>query len=314
MSEPLNEEIRSLRQCFWSERDPEGRVFAPLADAYLRFGEVEEAEQLVREGLGRHPDFATGHLVAARVARASGEVAKMRKHADRAIELDAGNVLARIQRAAVYARDGDSSAALADLRNAASVTPGGVEAFARLAELEAVPEVGELIGTVVAENTGKAGGEGTSGDGSVSETGIAFLGGSFVTRTMGDLYASQGLLERAAEVYEHLVRSDPENAELVVRLDALRAPPPAAAPPRAPLEPDSPVADYFEELLAWEPGAPHVDDPATPAGAGRNPVRTVGSEAGASPEPTTPSGPPETAASRTSGVDEFTCWLEGLQS
>ncbi len=314
MSEPLNEEIRYLRASFWSERDPEGRVFAPLADAYLRSGEVGEAEELVREGLGRHPDFATGHLVAARVARARGDVAKMREHADRVIELDAGNALARIQRAAVSARDGDRSAALADLRSAASVTPGGVEAFARLADLEAVPEVGELIGTVVAEHAGRVGGEGTPGDGLVSEAEVAFLGGSFVTRTMGDLYASQGLMERAAEVYEYLVRADPENAELVARLDALRAPPPAEAPPGAPPEADSPVADYFEELLAWEPGAPHVEEPATPAGAGRNPVPTAGSEAGASPEPTAPSGPPETAVSRPAGVDEFTRWLEGLQS
>ena len=344
MSESRNEEIRALRECFWSERDPEGRVFAPLADACLRSGKVEEAERLVREGLGRHPGFATGHLVAARVARALGEVAKMREHTDRVIELDAGNALARIQRAAASAREGDSSAALADLRSAVAVAPGGVEGLSRLAVLEAVPEIGELIGTVVAGHTGKVGGEGPPGDGRSSREGdpaeaargggtgvpsvpaaasgtgparsdegpadVAFLENSFVTRTMGELYASQGLTERAAGVYEHLVRSDPGNAELSMRLDSLKTPPPVGAPP----QPDAPAAGQVGESPAWEPGALPVEDPATAQGSGGGPVRTVGSEPATSPVPTTAPGRREADGVQAGGVDEFTRWLEGLTS
>ena len=72
MSESLDQEIRTLRARFWSSQDPEGRAFAPLAEAYRQLGELDEATALVRDGLDRLPDFATGHLVASRVARDRG--------------------------------------------------------------------------------------------------------------------------------------------------------------------------------------------------------------------------------------------------
>lgn len=42
------------------------------------------------------------------------------------------------------------------------------------------------------------------------------------TRTMAEVYASQGLLDRAVEVYSHLLGEDPENGELAARLEELR--------------------------------------------------------------------------------------------
>ncbi len=366
MPESLQEEIRSLSESFWSERDPEGRAFAPLADAYLRSGEVEKAEQIVREGLGRHPDFATGHLVAARIARARGDVAQAREHAERVLALDAGNALARIERAAASVREGDDSAAVADLRSAIRVAPGGVEAFAGLVASALAPELDELTGTAVAQHTGETGGEARSledATGGARPTGadedpaeVSPGDGSFVTRTMGDLYASQGLTERAVEVYEQLVRADPENAELAARLDALEAAPPSGppagrsgSPDEAPVdveplpgevpgeaaaagelagvaEPDLPIADHVEELLAWVPSAASaedtgpgagtrpatIEDPGGEAGAAR--VHTGDGALGASPEPLTPSGQQDTEAEEEEGMDEFTRWLKGLQS
>lgn len=42
------------------------------------------------------------------------------------------------------------------------------------------------------------------------------------TKTLGDLYAQQGHYAKAAEIYEDLLRQDPENRELRVRLDELK--------------------------------------------------------------------------------------------
>lgn len=49
-----------------------------------------------------------------------------------------------------------------------------------------------------------------------------FPGEGVHTRTMGELYASQGLLDRAVEVFEGLVEADPGDAGLAARLDELR--------------------------------------------------------------------------------------------
>jgi tetratricopeptide (TPR) repeat protein len=43
------------------------------------------------------------------------------------------------------------------------------------------------------------------------------------TRTMADLYVTQGLIDRAIEVYEHLADTDPDDAELRERLEQLRS-------------------------------------------------------------------------------------------
>ena len=261
MPESLKEEIRILSGSFRSERDPDGRAFAPLADAYLRSGDLAKAEEVVREGVARLPDFATGHLVAARVARARGDLQRTRAHADRVISLDPGNALARVERAAALFREGDAVAALLDLRSAIKIAPGGVAALAALVVLEAAPELGELVAVAVAEHANTTHGQGAPpggpppGDGDRARedgrerpprTGphagaapgeVRFIDGAFLTRTMADLYAKQGLTERAVAVYEHMLRADPENADLVARRDelaSLPAPGPSPDPSGAP--------------------------------------------------------------------------------
>ena len=272
MSESLDQEIQFLRNCFWSERDPEGRAFAPLADAYRTKGELDEAHLLVQDGLGRHPNFTTGHLVAARIARDRGDLVVAREHLDRVLDLDSGNILAMIDRAASAASEGDHEGALEDLRGALRLDPRHAEATSRLEALEGrrdwEPQVAD-----------------------VEEAEVPEPSGSIFTRTMGDIYARQGFLEKAIEVYEHLYGADPDNPELADRLVELREPPDRSeGTPGAPPEPSDQsdeessqleeagapaedmavhaetvqgdqqsIAQYFDDLLAWAPGAVPIE-------------------------------------------------------
>lgn len=88
------------------------------------------------------------------------------------------------------------------------------------------------------------------------------------TRTLGELYARQGLRSEAVKVFEALVARSPDDTDLQARLAELRgAPPaPAAAAPPAALPPTPrtpslrdeldgpPVGDYFARLLGWNAG------------------------------------------------------------
>ncbi len=94
MTESLEREIRDLRSLFWSERDPDGRGFAPLADAYRRAGDFRQAIELLSDGLDRLPRFATGHVVSARVHLEAGLLEEAELAARKALELDADNVWA----------------------------------------------------------------------------------------------------------------------------------------------------------------------------------------------------------------------------
>ncbi|MGD8871867.1 MAG: hypothetical protein PVJ80_09880 [Gemmatimonadota bacterium] len=111
MTEVLQQEIRTLRSVFESERDPEGRVFAPLADAYRRAGEVQQAVRLLNEGLARHPQFVPGHVVAAQLYVEQGMVEEAGIAARHALELDGENVNALQSLLKVLEQNGDDEAA-----------------------------------------------------------------------------------------------------------------------------------------------------------------------------------------------------------
>ena len=110
MTEALQQEIRTLKNVFESERDPEGRVFAPLADAYRRAGEVQQAVRVLNEGLARHPDFVPGHVVAAQLYVEQGLSEEGAIAARQALELDAENVVALRSLLQVLETSGDDEA------------------------------------------------------------------------------------------------------------------------------------------------------------------------------------------------------------
>ncbi len=125
MLEPLEVEIRTLHAILGSERDPDGRAFAPLADAYRRAGQPRKALGLLTDGLTRLPDFASGHVVAARLYAEQGLLEEGELAARRALELDSENVSAL--------------AVLVRVLDATGRTGDAADAYATLEELE--PEI-----------------------------------------------------------------------------------------------------------------------------------------------------------------------------
>ncbi|MCG6987310.1 MAG: hypothetical protein LJF06_03840, partial [Gemmatimonadetes bacterium] len=112
MIDQVEQEIRILRSIFWSDRDPDGRAFAPLADAYCRAGQFRQAVELLMDGRKRHPRFATGHAVAARVFLEKGLMEEGELAARRVLELDEENVMAlRLLSEALEARGAKGEAA-----------------------------------------------------------------------------------------------------------------------------------------------------------------------------------------------------------
>ncbi|MSR23195.1 MAG: tetratricopeptide repeat protein [Gemmatimonadetes bacterium] len=299
MSESVDGEIRFLRSQYWSERDPEGRAFVPLADAYRRKGYLEEAASLVEDGIGRLPDFASGHLVAALVARDRGDSEGARSHLERVLHLDPENVTALLERSRVAAEAGGREAAVVDLRELLRLEPSHWEARQFLADVELAgpagrgPAVEQAVEQVesVKEQPGERPEEEPELEEELGTPQLGTFGALgaeerlLATRTMGELYARQGFVDRAIEVYEHLLTSDPHDEELSGRLGELRgltqpAPQPRpreelrapvrveleavrevtgdVAPLSAPLSGRS-ISAYLGDLLAWVPGAVPVE-------------------------------------------------------
>lgn len=313
-SPDLDRQIGMLRAAFWSERDPEGRAFAPLADAYRKRGELDEAAALVSDGLGRHPQFATGHLVASRVARDLGDHLRAREHLDRVLDLDSGNVMALVERAECSLAEGDRDGALMDLRDALRVEPANDGIRARLQ----AAEEGEP-----SQRPGPAGADPLAADEHVTE-------GLILTRTMADIYARQGFVDEAVQVYEHLLRESPGDESLSARLAELRAgaarsedsasevvpvwnPDYDAVPEPIVRESTPSIGQYFEDLLAWVPGAVPIDSLAPGAVSDPIPIESLAPDV--VPESEEPREPREDGPERAvtaEPMDDFTKWLKGL--
>lgn len=92
----IEEEIRDLHGLFGSPRDPEGRSFVPLADAYRRAGDPSRALEVLESGLQRHPELAAAHLVAGLVCRDLADDEGAERAFRRVLELDSDNARALI--------------------------------------------------------------------------------------------------------------------------------------------------------------------------------------------------------------------------
>ena len=78
---------------------PEGKIFAPLADAYRRAGRLEDAAQVLEKGTGLHPDYVSALVLLALVQRDLGHDADAEATLDRVLALDPENLVALKSRA-----------------------------------------------------------------------------------------------------------------------------------------------------------------------------------------------------------------------
>ena len=74
--------------------NPEGRTFAPLADAYRKAGDVPRALEILKYGLQLHPDYLSASIVLGRCHLDLGDLPGAETAFRRVLELDKENVIA----------------------------------------------------------------------------------------------------------------------------------------------------------------------------------------------------------------------------
>ncbi len=93
MSTPINPEFVERYQNEY-EKNPNSRVFAPLAEAYRRMGLIEEALQVCAHGVEVHPQFASGRVAYAKVLLEQDRFDEALKQLDMAIQISPDNLMA----------------------------------------------------------------------------------------------------------------------------------------------------------------------------------------------------------------------------
>ena len=129
-------EIEKLERRY--AENPDGRFFAPLADAYRKSGNVVRALELVRAGLAKHPDYLSAHIVLGRCLLDKGDDAEAEATFRSVLDLDAENIIALKSLAEITERTGRTVEARQWLQKLLVVDSMNVEAEADLQRLGGV--------------------------------------------------------------------------------------------------------------------------------------------------------------------------------
>ncbi|MFV2005853.1 MAG: tetratricopeptide repeat protein [Longimicrobiales bacterium] len=259
MSVSLEQEIVALQDLHGSSRDPCGTAFVPLADAHRRAGEFDRALELLSEGLSRHPEYTSAHVVTSWVHMDRGAHDEALGTLQLILELDHDNRAGLKGLGKLLNETGDREGAIGHLARLVELEPEDLEASSLLETIQAFEPVevheAEPIPEIPAEGP------------EVPDTDE-----EIVTRTMGDVYADQGLLYEAIEVYEQLAAAAPDDDEVMARLEELHAE--AATPLVVDDPPAAPEPISIDELA--------------PAPEGERPVVSIGSLAPDGERPVVP--------------------------
>jgi tetratricopeptide (TPR) repeat protein len=145
-------EIEKLEARF--NENPDGRYFAPLADAYRKAGRLDEALEMVRAGLQKHPDYLSAHIVLGRCLLDKKDDPGALQAFEQVLALDAENIIALKSLADIAVRVDRVDDARRWLQRLLAVDPMNAEADEQLRKLG-----GPLEEAAVAEAPEEAPGE-----------------------------------------------------------------------------------------------------------------------------------------------------------
>ncbi len=141
MFESIENQVKKLRALFWSDRDQEGQGFVALAESYRRAGDLDQALELLQEGLGRLPDHASGLVVLGWVYIDRGELNEAQAIFDRVVSMDPDNTAALRGLGDLSVLDDRLDEARDYYRRCLAVDPADAEVAERLDRLDPGVEI-----------------------------------------------------------------------------------------------------------------------------------------------------------------------------
>lgn len=130
-----NQRIDDLRRRL--EREPASRLFAQLAEELRKEGELEEAIQVCRRGLERHPSYPSAHMTLGRALLDTGDLEAARAEFEAALKGAPDNILASRMLGECLEGLGDARGALDRYQKTLLLAPGEQTIIGRVEELQA---------------------------------------------------------------------------------------------------------------------------------------------------------------------------------
>ncbi|MCP4568546.1 MAG: hypothetical protein GY841_13295 [FCB group bacterium] len=106
------------------DENPGSQIFAALADAHRKKGELDKAFRICQNGLKVHPDYGSAHMVMAKVNMDKGLYDWAETEIEKAIELDGATRAAELLLSEIYIYKGEFNGACRLLEKLIDADPG----------------------------------------------------------------------------------------------------------------------------------------------------------------------------------------------
>ena len=129
-----NPRIDELRKKL--DKEPGSRLFAQLAEELRKDGDLEEAIQVAREGLQKHPSYPSARMTLGRALFDTGDWSAARMEFEKVLQGAPDNILASRLLGESLENLGDVEAATARYQKTLTLAPGDKQVLARLDALQ----------------------------------------------------------------------------------------------------------------------------------------------------------------------------------
>ena len=188
----MSDELQNLIERY--KRAPESRLFAPLADAFRKNGEIDKAIEILEKGLEMFPQYASAHVILGKCFYDKGGTERAKAEFVRVLELDAENMVAlKFMGDILFAEDKRAEAA-EHFAKILAIDPTNEEAARALKEMEESFVVKEID---------------LADEKSVQDERPREL----ATMTLAGIYAAQGYYNKALKIYREVLEREPKNHE-----------------------------------------------------------------------------------------------------
>ncbi len=246
MSGERGDELKSLIERY--EKDPESRLFAPLADAYRKSGDLEKAIEVCEKGLERFPDYASARVILGKCFYDKGATERARGEFERVLGVDPDNMVALKFMGEILLAENEKKKAGEFFRKLLAIDPTNEEAAKILEEIESEFKVKEIdLGNKLQVKDERP--------------------GELATMTLAGIYTAQGYYNKALKIYQDILHKEPENIEVRGMVDKLQSLLDSSEAERDSVfghdEPDIAIEEIGDEIMSGSGGIEEVPEERT---------------------------------------------------
>jgi tetratricopeptide (TPR) repeat protein len=249
------------------QKEPGSRLFVPLAEEYVKAEMLEEAVQVLIEGLKKHPDFFSAHVVLGQAYFEQRKFKEAKVELEQVLKANPDNLLALRKLSVIYRMEGERDKAKRCCEQLLAANPKDAEARTLLEELAAAASKEEATSIPISDaplesqllSPTPSSSAPTAPQPVQARDEDEASEEELVSPTLAQLYLEQGHYAQAVRVYDELLRRDPHNGtyqqarKMALALQEGESSQAAPSPSAQPEEPAASIADLTPERSPDQP-------------------------------------------------------------